>query len=87
MGTFDGCDDHLYRLVFPKDQSLFVNMLSSPERRETVEKALKEAGDESARFEVKIMQEVVDTNKVDMANRNAQTLIDAFGRDKVQIEE
>ena len=87
MGTFDGCDDHLYRLLFPKDQSLFVNMLSSPERRETVEKALKEAGDESARFEVKIMQEVVDTNKVDMANRNAQTLIDAFGRDKVQIEE
>ena len=87
MGAFDGCENSLYRVVYPKDQFLFVNMLNAPERREIVEKALKEAGDANARFEAGVQQEKVDKNHEDMVNKNAQTLIDAFGRDKVQIEE
>lgn len=87
QGAFDGCVNGVYRLVYPKDMAIFVNMLSAPERREAVEKALHEAGDASAHFEAKLMQDKVDANVEKMANDNAQTLIDTFGRDKVQIEE
>jgi len=67
--------------------AIFVNMLSAPDRREAVEKALQEAGDADARFEAKLMQEKTDVNAEKMASDNARTLIEAFGRDKVQIEE
>lgn len=87
MGAFDGCDEGLYRIVYPKDQFLFVNMLNAPERRELVEKALREAGHENARFEASVQQEKRDVNHDDLVNKNAQNLIDTFGRDKVQIEE
>ena len=87
QGTFDGCVNHVYRLVYPKDMAIFVNMLSAPDRREAVEKALQEAGDADARFEAKLMQEKTDVNAEKMASDNARTLIEAFGRDKVQIED
>ncbi len=88
QGVFDGCEEHVYRLSFPPESAdFFIPMLSSAEHRETVEQALREAGDTEARFEVRAAGRATDADRERRVRQNADALIDTFGRDKVQIEE
>lgn len=84
---YGGFKDGVYRALFAPGEQIFMNMLTSADRRTKIESALKQCGGGNARFEA-LPQEAPPAQ--DTEQREEQTLsslIDTFGRDKVQIDE
>lgn len=85
---FAGVVGDTYKVKIPaskKDFSLI--KLNQPARRELVEKALSSVLGRPARFEATLEGSAADTARESRAIENQQTLIEAFGRDSVQIDE
>ncbi len=89
QGKFAGYRDGVYQAQFPAEASIFITMLSTPERRGKVEQALRDCGAApDARFEP-VAQETAaaDAAAREQEQKNMDSLIDMFGRDKVQIDD
>ena len=89
QGKFAGYQDGVYRAQFPPEAAIFITMLSAPERRGKVEQALRDCGaDPDARFEPGTQETAaVSAAARQQGEKHMESLIDMFGRDKVQIDE
>ena len=87
-GKFLGVEGATYRLQIPLAKKDFSYVkLSQPARREQVSKALTEALGKPALFE-SVLESDAGAARMDTLRESAQqSLIDAFGRDMVQIDE
>lgn len=84
---FMGVEDGVYRVAIPQAKKDFSYVkLSQPAWKEKINQALTEAAGTAARFEAFLEQD--GEKQVNSARDNVQqSLIEAFGRDAVQIDE
>ncbi|MBQ6803436.1 MAG: DNA polymerase III subunit gamma/tau [Clostridia bacterium] len=87
QGKYGGFQDGLYKALFGSGEEIFMTMLSTPERKEKIENALNQCGAVNARFEAAPREIMVDPAQEKREENNLNSLIDMFGRDKVQIDE
>lgn len=84
---YGGYQDGTYKALFAPGEEIFQSMLSAPERRAKIEKALNQCGAVNARFDAGAQQSSPDPEAGKREEKNLSGLIDMFGRDKVQIDE
>ncbi len=85
QGKFGGYKDGTYRVIFSRENVLSMNYVNA--KKETVEKFLSEEGGIPARFEaVPENDKLKSINIREQQARDEQMLIDALGRDRVQID-
>ena len=85
-GKFGGYKDGTYKLLFDSKAAISRDFVSHPDRHSVIEKMLTEEGGTEAHF----VAETEGQHKVpthDKQDRDEQTLIETFGRDKIQIDE
>lgn len=87
QGKYGGYQNGVYKALFGQTEEIFMTMLSTPERKEKIENALRQCGGGEARFEAAPREIMVDAEKEKRDEKNVSGLIDMFGRDKVQIDD
>lgn len=85
---FIGAKDNVYQVMIPISKKDFSYVkLSQQQRRDTVSQILSEVADRKLRFEVVLEQDAGNVKMNNVREEAQQSLIDAFGRDTVQIDE
>ncbi|MBQ7455857.1 MAG: DNA polymerase III subunit gamma/tau [Clostridia bacterium] len=85
QGRFGGFSKGVYRVVFTPEAAFSRDYLNAPERKALIERLLTEEGGESAKFEAAAEDQTAPDRRAKQA-RDEDLLIDALGRDKVQID-
>ena len=83
---YGGFRDGVYRALLAPGEEIFQTMLTLPERKKKIEEALNRSGGVDARFEILVQGAAEDPEAGKREEKNVNSLIDMFGRDKVQIE-
>ncbi len=83
QGRFVGFDGDTARVVFPKGGEIYLNMLKQPERQQRLDALLTEAAGRG----MTVLLEMEGEVKVNVAKQKSamQTIMDAFGRENVEI--
>ncbi|NLO86611.1 MAG: DNA polymerase III subunit gamma/tau [Clostridiales bacterium] len=85
---FIGAKDNVYQVMIPVSKKDFSYVkLSQQQRRDTVSQILSEVANTKLRFEVVLEQDAGNVKLNNVREEAQQSLIDAFGRDTVQIDE
>ena len=85
MGKLRVTKEGVFQLVFAKEDDIYVNLLNSKERRETVEEILKEVSGTKIRFEACVVEATADLAQAEIANRSLLELSDAVGRENIIV--
>ena len=84
---YGGYQDGVYKALFMPGEEIFQNMLSNEKHKAKIEAALNQSGGVNARFEVASQLPPPDPDAGKRQEQSLSSLIDVFGRDKVQIDE
>ena len=84
---YGGYQDGTYKALFLPGEEIFRNMLSNEKHRAKIEQALKDCGGLNPKFEAASNLPPPDPDAGKRREENMNSLIDMFGRDKVQIDE
>ncbi|MBE5778576.1 MAG: DNA polymerase III subunit gamma/tau [Clostridiales bacterium] len=85
---FLGEENGVYRVRIPLAKKDFSYVkLNMPDRKQTIEQMLTDISQKPARFEAVLEQDTAMKQTMNLLDNNAQSLIDTFGRDMVQIDE
>jgi len=87
QGKFGGYADGVYRLVFGRDAAMSRDFVNAPDRKNVMERLLTEEGGTPAQFEAVLEGSERKEKAVrSQQERDESMLIEALGRDKVQID-
>ena len=84
---YGGYQDGVYKALFMPGEEIFQNMLSNEKHKAKIEAALNSCGGLNARFEAASQLPPPDPDAGRRQEQSLSSLIDVFGRDKVQIDE
>ena len=84
---YGGYKDGIYRAQFLPGEEIFQTMLSNEKHKAKIEEALRQSGGLNPTFEAVSATPPPDPNADKRREENVSSLIDMFGRDKVQIDE
>lgn len=85
---FLGEQNGVYRVRIPLAKKDFSYVkLNAPERRQAIDQLLTDISGKPARFEAVLEEDASRKQTENLLETNAQSLIDTFGRDMVQIDE
>ena len=84
---YGGYQDGVYKALFMPGEEIFQNMLSNEKHKAKIEAALNQSGGVNARFEASSQLPPPDPDAGKRQEQSLSSLIDVFGRDKVQIDE
>ena len=84
---YGGYQDGVYKALFMPGEEIFQNMLSNEKHKAKIEAALNQSGSLNARFEAASQLPPPDPDAGRRQEQSLSSLIDVFGRDKVQIDE
>ena len=84
---YGGYQDGVYKALFLPGEEIFQNMLSNEKHKTKIEAALNSCGGLNARFEAASQLPPPDPDAGRRQEQSLSSLIDVFGRDKVQIDE
>ncbi len=84
---YGGYQDGTFKALFAPGEEIFMNMLNAPERRGRIEAALNQAGGQNAVFIALPQMMPADPGAGEKQEKALDSLINMFGRDKVQIDE
>ena len=87
QAKYGGYQDGVYRALFAPGAEIFQNMLSNEKHRSKIEAALNQCGGGDAKFEAASQTPPPDPSADKRREENMSSLIDMFGRDKVQIDD
>jgi len=84
-GRYAGCEGHTYRVTFPAEAKVFLQVLGMDNCRGPIEQALRDAGDAEATLLLE--QESAAPTKQDIAaaGQVQAQLFDLFGRENVEV--
>ena len=77
----------MYKALFMPGEEIFQNMLSNEKHKAKIEAVLNQSGGVNARFEAASQLPPPDPDAGKRQEQSLSSLIDVFGRDKVQIDE
>ena len=86
QGRFLGVQDGAYTLGFPPGKDYFLTLLTDDRKRAVVE-ALEACGAVSPSFRVQMLEDKAAQKRKTQADESEQILIEAFGRENVQVSE
>ena len=84
---YGGYQDGVYKALFMPGEEIFQTMLSGEKHKTKIEAALNQCGGLDAKFEAASQIPQADPGADKRREQNMASLIDTFGRDKVQIDE
>ena len=85
---FIGARDDVYQVLIPMEKKEFSYVrLNQQPRRERVSAVLSQVAGRPLRFEAVLDQAQGDKRMDDLRQQNQASLVEAFGRDNVQIDE
>ncbi|MBR5110796.1 MAG: DNA polymerase III subunit gamma/tau [Clostridia bacterium] len=87
QARYGGYQDGVYKALFAPGAEIFRNMLSSDKHRPKIEAALEQSGGAGAKFEAVSQVPQADPEAGKRQEQSMSSLIDMFGRDKVQIDD
>ena len=84
---YGGYQNDVYKALFAPGEEIFMTLLTAPERKSKIENALNQAGGQNAKFDAVSQMMPADPDAGKRQEQSLNSLIDMFGRDKVQVDE
>lgn len=84
-GRYVGCEGHAYRVVFPPEAKVYLQVVGMDICRVPIEQALRTAGDPHAVLRLEEESTLPAASVAEQADGTKQQIFDLFGRENVQI--
>ncbi|MCL2811433.1 MAG: DNA polymerase III subunit gamma/tau [Clostridia bacterium] len=84
-GRYAGCEGHAYRVTFPTEAKVYLQVLGMDTCRGPVEQALRDAGDPEATLLLEEESNLPNKRDIAAAGQMQAQIFDLFGRENVEV--